>query len=387
MWLIKLYLFVLFLSFFIGGWKGFVFSYRCWLRIQLSYMSCILYLFVRWGEKDLRLKRYGAMMVLVAVLYFGASNIVLFYMLFEVVLFPMLVMIYYWGSQPEKISSIYYAVLYTRIFSIPFMWQLMKIEGWIYSLYLSPFSLLLFTGLFLRKIPIFGLSLWLPKAHVEAPTSARILLAGVLLKVGFYGFMKAIVLLNLRCNVVVVLSLMGILLAPFLAALRRDRKAIVAYSSVSHINLGLYGLNLVSNLTYSGGQLLSIRHGFIRAILFYFTGSFYSYNGVRILFYLTGLRLVSGFLALGVGISLLGNAGIPPLLSFWAELLIILTIFNGQVFSLFFLILPFIFSFYYSIYLLIHSVKRGGRSALRPHLLGVFLIGFLHLVNLGVYLI
>lgn len=113
---------------------------------------------------------------------------------FELIIFPILMMIFYFGLQPEKSSAIYYILLYTISLSMGFLYIVIifdDITGYV-NFFLSFYIL----GLFVVKCPIFGFHLWLIKAHVEAPTSTRILLAGLLLKVGLYGLSVILVFLN-----------------------------------------------------------------------------------------------------------------------------------------------------------------------------------------------
>lgn len=324
-------------------------------------MRIILFLFVVYSESNNSLNMLRIIIVVTSVFYFGCSNLLLFYMLFEFLLFPMILMIYYFGSQPEKVGSVYYAVIYTGVFRLPFMWQIIKIEGWILSFHISPICELLFLGMFLSKIPMFGLHFWLPKAHVEAPTSASILLAGVLLKVGFYGFIKATIFTSSINLIVFLLSFMRLFISPIFAICRRESKVIVAYSSVNHINLGLYGLNLLSSFTFNGGFVMSLRHGFISRLVFCLVGNLYRLNGTRILYYMGSLLLVSGFITFLVSLVLLGNAGVPPLLRFWGEVFIFFTLLRRFINLWVFLLFGFILRFYYRVFLLIHLIKPGVR--------------------------
>jgi len=156
----------------------------------------------------------------------------------------------------------------------------------------------------------------LPKTHVEAPTRARMLLAGILLKVGVFGAIKMVILINIRIGLVLILSLIGLLVAPIITILSSERKVIVANRRVSHINLTLYGVNVLGNVRIRGSYIICLRHGFISSTIFCFVGIIYNSTGVRILYYTTGLMRWRMFIGVIMGLILLGNAGIPPFISF-----------------------------------------------------------------------
>lgn len=322
---------------------------------------------------------------MLTLLFFGVSNILIFYILFELILFPIILLIYFHGSQPEKIGSIYYAVIYTGGFSLPFLWQLMKLEGWIVDCYISPFAYMFFIGLFMVKIPVYGLHFWLPKAHVEAPTSARILLAGVILKVGLFGLLMSISLFNTYSVFSFWGSLFGCMFAPLLASFSSEVKLTVAYSSVTHMNLGVYAANLFSRVSVSGNYLLSISHGFISALMFQLGGKLYELNGSRIIFHLGSIGWVSGLTLCAVLVIFLGNSGVPPLISFWGELLLFNPVLVFSVLCLIILMATFMFRFYYSLYLVCHLIKRGVISLIPVFLFVSQGLGSVLLLNFLIY--
>ena len=122
------------------------------------------------------------------VLFFGAQRILRLYITFELVRLPVILIVHYYGMQPEKIRALYYILVYTGVFGISFLYVIMTLES--PTFWISPLIRAFLIGLFLVKSPLFGFHRWLPKAHVEAPTTGRILLAGLLLKVGLYGTLK-----------------------------------------------------------------------------------------------------------------------------------------------------------------------------------------------------
>lgn len=166
------------------------------------------------------------------------------------------------------------------------------------------------------KSPLFIIHYWLPKAHVEAPTSARILLAGLLLKVGVYGLIKLIIYLSFSSFILFLLSFIGVFIGSHIASYSRERKVLAANSSVTHINLCLFSLRLINLCLNRGSYLVSLSHGYISTLLFYLMGEIYHYNGRRMLYYILGVTGYSGFLISIIGLIFLRNAGVPPILSF-----------------------------------------------------------------------
>lgn len=380
--IVLLFILRLFYSPLIIGWRGYSFYYINWLSLHLAQISIILYWFVLYNESNITLISLRRVTVFLSLLIFRRIDILIFYIRFELLMFPILLIIYFYGRQPEKISSIYYIILYTRVFSYPLLYQIIKLEGWLVSYYLSPIQQWLLIGAFLAKAPIFGLHYWLPKAHVEAPTSARILLAGVLLKVGIYGLIKILTFINLINIIIIILTFVGVIIASLLTSICVESKIIVAYRSVTHINLGLYGLNLFTNITIRGNYILSVSHGYIRALIFIIVGNIYKYNGTRILYYFNSMLAFSGLITFYFSILIFRNAGIPPLLSFWSEILLVLTLISNVVLNILFLFFRFILSFYYSIYILIHFLKTGSLLRMRNSSIILLIIGVILLLNL-----
>jgi len=213
------------------------------------------------------------------------------YIFFEIVIFPVLFMIFFYGRQPEKISSLYYIVVYTGGLSLPFIYEIIKIEGWNVEIYFSPFQTFIMIGLFMRKRPVYILHLWLPKAHVEASTTTRMILAGILLKVGLFGIIKVVIFINNINLLFIIMRIIGILIIPIIVVISEERKIAVAYSRITHINFILYIINIISNIGINGSILVGLRHGFIRSMLFCIVGILYNINRVRILFYIRRIQI------------------------------------------------------------------------------------------------
>lgn len=197
-------------------------------------------------------------LILLLVLTFRTTNLFLFYVFFERRLIPTFFLILGWGYQPERLQAGYYLLFYTLLASLPLLLGILfcnknlgSINYWVinfnYELSLLYFCLIV---AFLVKIPIFLFHLWLPKAHVEAPVSGSIILAGVLLKLGGYGLLRVYVLIqkiSINYNLIwYTVSLVGGVLISLVCLFQVDIKSLIAYSSVAHIGIVISGLITLS---------------------------------------------------------------------------------------------------------------------------------------------
>jgi len=293
--------------------------------------------------------------------------------------------VHYYGAQSEKVGALYYILVYTGAFGISFIYILILLEMW--SLYVSPMVRFFMLGIFAVKCPVYVFHLWLPKAHVEAPTTASMLLAGLLLKVGLYGSIKVVVVTNMRYFWVLCLSFLGYIIAPILSIISRETKHIVAYSSVAHINIALNGVLFVCRRLNSRSYLVSLSHGYISTVMFYMVGEISHGRGTRIVYYTSGLMCSSGFVIFVCGIILLANAGVPPFLSFWGELIVVGSITRFEILFSVSILIYFLLSFYYSVFLLIRIIKGGGVKLLYVGIRVTCLVGIIPLVYIIFYIL
>lgn len=185
---------------------------------------------------------------------FSSINFFIFYLFFEISLVPILFLIIGWGYQPERLEAGIYLLFYTLLMSLPMIviiFYIYKIIGTLIFILIifnldSIYMYMCLNMVFFVKIPIFFIHLWLPKAHVEAPISGSIILAGIILKLGGYGLLRLIILYQSFINNLnvffIVVSLIGGFIVSLICIRQRDIKSLVAYSSVSHIGLVLAGI-------------------------------------------------------------------------------------------------------------------------------------------------
>jgi len=244
-------------------------------------------------------------LVLFCFLVFSSSRLLVLYVSYELSLAPIIFIIIVWGSYPERSLGSTILLLYTTVFSIPFMgvifYYYLKIGRFsFFSMefcYLTSSSCIpilysfIVSLVFMVKLPVFGLHYWLPIAHVEAPTFGSMVLAGVLLKLGGVGLIRCFVLRNWSTLSFYSTSFFFFFLVftPLVCCFQSDLKRLVAYSSVSHIIVSPILFCFYSSLRAKAVIFCFFIHGFSSPLLFSLVGFIYSFSGSRQLIFVHGL--------------------------------------------------------------------------------------------------
>jgi len=322
-----------------------------------------------WNEKNFKLYILLLFFLeLLLLLTFSVLNLFLFYLFFESILIPMFLIIGGWGSREKKIRAAYLLFFYTVCCSFLMLISIIEIyslKGTLNFEYLaySHFSFenqiffwLAFFLSFASKIPMFPFHIWLPEAHVEAPTIGSVFLAGILLKLGVYGFMRySLTLFPEACiyfaPFVYVLALFGIICSSFTAIKQTDLKKIIAYSSIAHMNLVVLGLFCGNLIGLEASLFQSISHGFVASALFFLIGMLYNRYHSRLLFYYSGLTFIMPLYSFFFLFFTLFNIALPVTCNFIGEFLLLTSIFQENVIVSFFASLTVVFSGAYSLWL------------------------------------
>ncbi|MBS0262204.1 MAG: NADH-quinone oxidoreductase subunit M [Planctomycetes bacterium] len=339
-----------------------------WL-IALSALLMIPAVLVSWEAVQDRAASFYALMLLLEsglIGVFAAQDIILFYIFFEFTLIPLFFMVGIWGGHERRYAARRFFI-YTLAGSVLTFLGLLAIVlsySWMapgqavtfsiptltegisqqvqtnpdaarYWAAVSPWIFLaLFAG-FAIKVPLFPFHTWLPLAHVEAPTAGSVLLAGVLLKIGSYGFLRfALPLVPAACwghfHIVSVLAVIGIVYGALLALAQDDIKKLVAYSSVSHMGFCLLGLFALNGPGITGGLLQMVNHGLSTGALFAMVGMLYERYHTRDIEAYGGLARKFPILAFCLGIVAFSSIGLPGLNGFPGEVLSIMGMFASN---------------------------------------------------------
>ena len=345
--------------------------------ILLSFWICALIIMSRRGVYFSKLNFNYFLFNIIFLLFillltFSCINLFLFYVFFESSLIPTLFLILGWGYQPERLQAGLYLLFYTLFASLPLLMALFYIINNFYSLnflFLKEFNIenfLLYLFLvfaFLVKIPIFLVHLWLPKAHVEAPVSGSIILAGVLLKLGGYGLIRVfsiIINISIKLNIFwIVLRLVGGFLVRLICLRQIDLKSLVAYSSVAHISLVIGGLIVLLSWGWGFSYSLIIAHGLCSSGLFYLVNLTYERLGSRRLLINKGILRFIPRVAIWWFLLCSRNIAAPPSLNLIGEIGLINSVLGWSQISIFLLILVSFFRAAYTLYL--YSFSQHGK--------------------------
>ena len=318
------------------------------LLVLLTTLLGFIAILSSWNAVTERVKEYYAFLLLLQTGMLGvfmALDFLLFYVFWEVMLVPMYFLIGVWGG-PRKLYAAIKFFLYTLAGSVLMLVGILAIYFYqynttgIYSFDILALQklgfphdlqywvfLAFFVG-FAIKVPMFPFHTWLPDAHVEAPTAGSVILAGVLLKMGTYGFVRFSLPMLPWATMhflkpMLILSLIGIIYGALVAMMQKDMKSLVAYSSVSHLGFVMLGVFAATPVALQGAVLQMVNHGISTGALFLIVGVIYERRHSRLITEYGGLSQVMPVYATVFLIMTLSSIGMPGLNGFIGELFIL----------------------------------------------------------------
>lgn len=242
------------------------------------WLVIIILISVEQGLKSLDLLFIFMWLLRRLLIVFYVDSLIIFYLGFEIRVIPILLILFGWGYQPDRLEAGFYMLIYTVLFSLPLLLKIFYLDD--LGVGTGFLRVLIFILAFLVKMPIVGLHLWLPRAHVEAPVFGSMILAGVILKLGGYGVFKMSLIIGdfifRNSKFFIVFSLLGGAILSGICFVQRDLKLLIAYSSIVHISIVLSGLLTIHDLGLTGAILIIVGHGFCSSGLFCILGITYN---------------------------------------------------------------------------------------------------------------
>nr|QZZ18223.1 NADH dehydrogenase subunit 4 [Hasora schoenherr] len=314
-------------------------------------------------------------LLIMLYLTFSMMNLFMFYLFFEGSLIPTLMLIIGWGYQPERIQAGMYLLFYTLFASLPLLLGIFYIfnnmdcmmmyffKFYNYDLYILYVSLIL---AFLVKMPMYFVHLWLPKAHVEAPVSGSMILAGIMLKLGGYGLLRVIIVMEkiaLKLNFIwIIISLIGGVYISLKCFCQVDMKSLIAYSSVAHMGLVIGGIMTLNYWGYLGSYVLMIGHGLCSSGLFCLANINFERLNSRSLFLNKGMMSFMPSMSLWWFLLLSAAMAAPPTMNLLGEIMLINSLVSWSWMTMFMLMMISFLSAGYSLYL--YSYTQHGKYSL-----------------------
>lgn len=303
----------------------------CLVLLALLIRSFIILESLRVNKKRFFIFRLTVLLLIITY-FFLVDSLLSLYMLFELSVIPTIYLIIKWGYQPERLQAVFYFTIYTICASLPILIIILIIKSFYHTynfnfifffpLTYNSFHIFTLILAFLVKVPIWGVHLWLPKAHVEAPIAGSIILAGLLLKLGGYGLLLMKKIFLFWRPMIIRLNIWGSIYISFLCLVIIDIKTLIAYSSIIHMGIIIVGIFRESIIGLWGALIIMISHGFVSPGIFSLANFNYEKRKTRNIAFFEGMAWSVPSLNLFWFIYCISNAAAPPTVNFFREIFI-----------------------------------------------------------------
>ncbi|NOG71160.1 NADH-quinone oxidoreductase subunit M [Roseicella sp. DB1501] len=313
------------------------------LFVLLSTALTPLCILASWEAIETRVREYMISFLILETMMVGmfcALDFIIFYVFFEAVLIPMFLIIGVWGG-PRRVYAAFKFFLYTLLGSVLMLLAILYLwynagttdipelfeqavpraaQTWIFFAFLASFAV---------KVPMWPVHTWLPDAHVEAPTAGSVILAGVLLKMGAYGFLRFSLPLLPEASaefapLIFVLSVVAVVYTSLVALAQEDMKKLIAYSSVAHMGIVTIGIFTFNQQGLSGALFTMLAHGVVSGALFLCVGVLYDRVHSREILRYGGVAQIMPSYAMVFMLFTMASIGLPGLANFVGEFLVII---------------------------------------------------------------
>ncbi len=316
--------------------------------IILTILLLPICLLCSWTTINYRVKEFYLLLYIITLLLinvFCVLDLLLFYIFFESVLIPMFLIIGIWGSRDRKIHAAYQFFVYTLLGSVIMLLGILyiyinvgslniyEITNYNYTVNEGRLLWIAFFASFAVKVPMIPVHIWLPEAHVEAPTAGSVLLAGILLKMGTYGLLRFSLPMFVEATYyfqpfIFLISIISIIYGACTTIRQTDLKKVIAYSSVVHMNYVMLGILSCNIYGLEGSIFLMISHGLVSSALFLCVGLIYERYHTRIILYYGGLVYTMPIFSVLFFLLTLANVSLPGTSSFIGEFLILISVYS-----------------------------------------------------------
>ncbi|MBI3580842.1 MAG: NADH-quinone oxidoreductase subunit M [Nitrospinae bacterium] len=323
--------------------------------VMLTTVTCVVCYLATWTAVERNVKEFNISMLVLQTAMVGvfcALDFVLFYVFWELMLIPMYLLIGVWGGKNRIYATVKFfvytmagsvlmlfaiLVLYFQYHSATgvYTFDVLKYHAFAFDKNLQFWMFLCFFVAFAIKVPVFPFHTWLPDAHVEAPTTGSVILAGILLKMGTYGFLRFSLPIFPHASLAAAwwvswVAIIGIIYGALVALAQEDIKKLVAYSSVSHLGFVVLGTFAFTLRGVSGGIMQMINHGVSTGALFLIVGILYERRHTRLIAEYGGVWKVMPKFAFIFMLIALSSIGVPLTNGFIGEVMILVGVYEAN---------------------------------------------------------